>query len=307
MAETVEFTVPETAANKRIDVFLVGKAVPSRSFGRKLIDSDLVTVNGSTVKSSFRLSSGDRVRVVIPEPEPIEAQPEDIALDVLYEDEYLIVINKPRGMVVHPAAGNKSGTLVNALLAHCSNLSGIGGKTRPGIVHRLDKDTTGVMMAAKNDLAHLSLARQIKEKSAQRTYLAIVHGNLSDDSGTVVGSIGRHPHQRKKMAVLVDGRGKSATTHFTVLERYGNFSLVKAQLETGRTHQIRVHMSHIGHPVAGDDVYGPKRSGLPLQGQALHSSSLAFRHPVTGEEITCTASPPEDFRKALDYLRKTRN
>lgn len=307
MAEIFEYTVADGDAGKRLDMFLAEKrAVPSRSFGKKLIDADRVQVNNQPAKASYKVCPGDRIRVVVPDPEPIEAQPEAINLDILYEDEDVIVINKPRGMVVHPAAGNRHGTLVNALLAHCTNLSGIGGKTRPGIVHRLDKDTTGVMMAAKNDRAHLSLAQQIKEKSAKRNYLAIVHGNVREDQGIIKGNIGRHPVHRKKMAVVPESRGKPAVTHYKVLERFGDFTLIEARLETGRTHQIRVHMAHLGHPVAGDDVYGPKRSGLPLKGQALHSARLTFAHPETGETVTCTAPLPEDFAKSLDYLRKTR-
>jgi len=294
-------------SGQRLDVFLTGKQVgPSRSFIQKLIDGGQVHVNSRTEKASYKVSEGDVIQVVIPDPDPIEARPQEIELDILYEDDDVVVINKPKGMVVHPAPGNASNTLVNALLAHCEHLSGIGGKIRPGIVHRLDKDTSGVLVVAKNDLAHLSLAKQIKEKTAERRYVAIVHGNVKQDEGIISTWLGRHPVHRKKMAVLPDGKGKPAVTHYRVLERFGDYTLIEARLETGRTHQIRVHMAYLGHPVAGDEVYGPKKPSFGLQGQALHSIELSFRHPRTGNLITCRAPLPEDFVRVLNYLRKTR-
>jgi 23S rRNA pseudouridine1911/1915/1917 synthase len=246
------------------------------------------------------------VQVSVPEAEPITAAPEDIPLDILYEDKDIIVVNKARGMVVHPASGVYSGTLVNALLHHCQDLSGINGEIRPGIVHRLDKDTSGVMVCAKNDTAHLDLAEQIRTKTAHRTYWAIVHGNIKEEAGIIKGDIGRHPTDRKKMAIVREN-GKPAVTHFKVLERFGEYTLVECKLETGRTHQIRVHMTSIGHPLVNDPKYGPKKSSpFAIQGQALHSLQLTLTHPVTKEEMTFTAPVPSDMEKILTGLRNKR-
>ena len=295
-------------ANQRLDVFLTGqKPECSRSHIQKLIDEGMVKVNQQLRKSNYKLKISDQIEVEIPEAVEIAILPEDIPLDILYEDNDIIVINKARGMVVHPAAGVYSGTLVNALMYHCHDLSGINGEIRPGIVHRLDKDTTGVMVAAKNDKAHLSLAQQIQEKTAHRKYLAVVCGNIKEESGIIQGDIGRDPGDRKKMAIVHEG--KSAVTHFKVLERFGEYTLVECQLETGRTHQIRVHMAHIGHPVVGDPKYGVNRHGkvkgnFAIGGQALHSVSLALTHPVTGERMVFECPMPEDMNKILVRLRR---
>lgn len=290
-------------AGLRLDVFLVGQFPElSRSHLQRLIAEGCVRIGGKSVKANYKLRGGESVAVRLPEAKPAQVRAEKIPLDVLYEDLDVIVINKARGMVVHPAAGNFEGTLVNALLSHCGDLSGINGQIRPGIVHRLDKDTSGVMIAAKNDAAHISLARQIKDKTASRRYLAIVHGNIKEDEGVIRGAIGRHPKDRKKMAV-VTGSGKEATTRFQTLERFGPYTLVECVLSTGRTHQIRVHMTYIGHPVVGDPKYGSAKSPFAISGQALHSRTLSFAHPRTGETMEFTAPLPEDMEKILKRLR----
>ena len=295
-------------SGERLDVFLTEQNQDfSRSHVQKLIADGKVMVNGQQRKANFKLTAGDEITLEIPEAVEAEILPEDIPLDILYEDKDLIVINKARGMVVHPAAGVFSGTLVNALMHHCTDLSGINGELRPGIVHRLDKDTSGVMVAAKSDKAHLSLAQQIKDKTAHRIYQAIVCGNIKEEAGIIKGDIGRHPVDRKKMAIVQDG--KSAVTHFKVLERFGEYTLVECALETGRTHQIRVHMTHIGHPLVGDPKYGTngkRKDNFSIQGQALHSMSLELDHPVTGERMTFNTELPEDMQKILRYLRNTR-
>lgn len=297
------FTPGPEDAGTRIDVYLAKeRAAPSRSFVRKLVESGLVTVSGRPVKPSCKVAEGDLIVVKVPPPEKVSLEPEDIPLDIVYEDSDLVVVNKPAGMVVHPAAGNYAGTLVHALLHHCKDLSGIGGELRPGIVHRLDKDTSGLMVVAKNDAAHLALTRQIKARTVVRKYLAIVHGQLATDEGTVDAPIGRHPVHRKKMAVVPDGR--RAVTHWAVRRRYRDFTLVECKLETGRTHQIRVHMAHIGHPVAGDPVYGPRRPAFGLTGQALCAYSLGFYHPRTGEWKEFTIPLPEEMRKTIDKLER---
>lgn len=291
------------AAGERLDVFITGKTGEfSRSHIQKMITDGFITVNGKTVKANYKLRVGDNVSVQFPKAQPTELAAENLPLDILYEDKDLIVINKARGMVVHPAAGNYSGTLVNALLYHCSDLSGINGEIRPGIVHRLDKDTSGVMIAAKNDAAHLSLADQIKNKTAKRKYLAIVHGNIREESGIIEGAIGRHSTDRKKMAIVTVG-GKDAVTEFRVLERFGGYTLVECSLRTGRTHQIRVHMTYIGHPVVGDPKYGRQKFPFKIDGQALHSRELTFIHPVTRQEMFFQAPLPEDMEKILKNLR----
>ncbi|MCI6158053.1 MAG: RluA family pseudouridine synthase [Selenomonadaceae bacterium] len=292
---------------ERLDVFLTRiEPALSRSHVQKLIREGEVTVGGKPRKANYKLHVGEGVCYTLPDPEPIAVEPEDLTLDILYEDADIIVVNKARGMVVHPAAGVTHGTLVNALLYHCKDLSGINGAIRPGIVHRLDKDTSGVMVCAKNDAAHIDLAEQIRTKSAHRNYLAIVHGNIVPERGVIKGDIGRHPKDRKKMAIVREN-GKPAVTHFRVLERFGPYTLVECQLETGRTHQIRVHMASIGHPVICDPKYGPKkRAPFAIQGQALHSHTLVLTHPRTRERMTFTAPLPEDMENILKKLRGLR-
>lgn len=286
---------------KRIDVFLAAELDYTRSYIKKLIVDGLVFVNGKTVKPSYKVKENDEVVVNIPEAEKIDVLPENIPLDILYEDDDIIVINKPQGMVVHPAPGNYSGTLVNALLYHCKNLSGINGILRPGIVHRLDKDTSGVMVIAKNDKAHISLSNQIKERSVFKKYVAIVEGVIKDEEGKIETLIGRHPVDRKKMAVIEDGR--YALTLYKVLERFKENTLVEVVIKTGRTHQIRVHMAYIGHPVVGDHVYGFKKQKFKLEGQALHSRVLGFIHPTKGVYMEFEAPLPEYFKKLIEILR----
>lgn len=273
----------------------------SRSFVQNLFSQELVSCKGKTVSKSFRPRAGDVVEFTVPEPRMLSLEPENIPLDVKYEDTELLVVNKPRGMVVHPAPGNYSGTLVNALLHHCKgNLSGINGIIRPGIVHRIDKDTSGLLLVAKTDSAHVSLSAQIKEHSLAREYRAVIHGHLRQPEGIVDAPIGRSPNDRKKMCVT-DNNSKHAVTHYTVLEEYRDFSFVKLRLETGRTHQIRVHMAYLGHPVAGDPVYGPKNGVSSLGGQCLHAGLLGFVHPLTGERIRIEADLPEYF---TDFVRR---
>ena len=304
--EPVVFTAEEKG--QRLDVFVVERFPElSRSHVQKLIEQGNVLVDGMVRKANYKLRGGEAVQVTVPQAEPISVEPEDIPLDILYEDKDIIVVNKARSMVVHPASGVYSGTLVNALLYHCRDLSGINGEIRPGIVHRLDKDTSGVMVCAKNDTAHLDLAEQIRTKTAHRTYWAIVHGNIKEEAGIIKGNIGRHPTDRKKMAIVREN-GKPAVTHFKVLERFGEYTLVECQLETGRTHQIRVHMTSIGHPLINDPKYGPKKSSpFAINGQALHSLQLTLTHPVTKEEMTFTAPLPTDMEKILTGLRNKRS
>ncbi|KZE38220.1 pseudouridine synthase [Bhargavaea cecembensis] len=272
----------------------------TRSKVQSWVKDGLILVNGKTVKPNYQLKEGDRVEVSEPEPEPLEIVPEDLGLDIVYEDADVLVVNKPRGMVVHPAAGHATGTLVNGLMHHCTDLSGINGVMRPGIVHRIDKDTTGLLAVAKNDLAHASLAEQLSKKTVTRKYTALVHGNIEHDEGTVDAPIGRDPKDRQRMTVI-DG-GRDAVTHFTVTDRFGDFTLVECRLETGRTHQIRVHMRYIGHPLAGDPKYGPKKT-LPFGGQVLHAGVLGFTHPSTGEYMEFEAPLPADFSELLGKLR----
>ncbi len=272
--------------------------IPSRSRACKLIEAERVWVNGKLGKASGKGKMGDAIRVLLPLPEPAQAEPENIPLDIIYEDNAIIVINKPRGMVVHPAAGNPTGTLVNGLLYHCKDLSAIGGVVRPGIVHRIDKDTTGLLVVAKDDQTHLALSAQLKDHSMHRIYVAVVEGIVKEDAGTICAGIGRSQKDRKKMCVT--DKGREAITHFTVLERsyQSRTTLVRCQLETGRTHQIRVHMAYLGHPVVGDPVYGIKNA-RGMEGQALHAMQLVLCHPNTGEKMTFDAPVPEDFRRLL--------
>ena len=300
-----EYIVSAEQEGMRLDVFLTEQMEGSRSYIQSLIKDGHVTVGGKVGKANLRLTPNMVIHVEIPEPESVEVKPEDIPLDVLYEDHDIIIVNKARGMVVHPAVGNYSGTLVNALLFHCKDLSGINGEIRPGIVHRLDKDTSGVMMAAKNDAAHIGLAEQVKEHSAKRTYWALVQGNIVEEKGTIKAPIGRHPKDRMKMAVVFEN-SKDAVTHFKVLERYGHQTLVECNLETGRTHQIRVHFAHIGHPVVNDPFYGYRGMDFPIEGQALHSRSLDVKHPITGEDMHFEAPVPADFEACLEFAKTYR-
>lgn len=299
------------AGGLRIDVFVAEKLpILSRSAVQKLIERGLITQNGEPVRKNHKVSAGERFEVTIPEPARIETAAQHIPLDIVYEDNDVIVINKPRGMVVHPSPGHKDGTLVNALLAHCgASLSGIGGELRPGIVHRIDKDTSGLIIAAKNDASHMSLSSQLKNRSLSRIYEAVVIGNLKSDAGTVDAPIGRHPTDRKRQAVTGNSarntKSRSAVTHYEVIGRYNGFTHVRCRLETGRTHQIRVHLAHIGHPVLGDLVYGHRKPEKGLAGQCLHAKELKFLHPRTGEQIELKTELPRYFIEVLDKLGNT--
>lgn len=298
-----KFIITDLDVNKRLDVFLTEKIEgKSRSYIQEVIDKEAVKVNNKIKKSNYKLKLQDEVLVEVPESVELEVEAENIPINIIYEDKDVIVINKPQEMVVHPAPGNYSGTLVNALLYHCKDLSGINGVIRPGIVHRIDKDTSGILVIAKNDNAHNKLSEQLKEHTMTRTYLALVEGNIKVDEGTVNAPIGRHPIDRIKMAIVKDGR--EAVTHFRVLERFGDYTLVQCNLETGRTHQIRVHMAHIGHPLVGDAVYGYKKQKFNLKGQVLHAKVLGFIHPTTGEYIEFDSEIPTYFKELLEKLRK---
>ena len=302
----INFEVLSEDADSRIDRYLAQQMPDqSRSFLQKLIREEQITVNGRPVKANYRLQPEDQVLVIVPDPQLPDILPENIPLDILYEDSDVLVINKPKGMVVHPAAGHYTNTVVNAVMYHCQgNLSGINGVMRPGIVHRIDRDTTGAIVICKNDQAHQSLAQQLKEHSITRSYRAIVWNNLKEDEGTVDRPIGRHPVDRKKMAVN-EKNGKTAVTHYRVLERFGSFTYIECRLETGRTHQIRVHMASIGHPLLGDEVYGPSgKQPFRLQGQCLHAMTLGFRHPSTGEYVEFEAPLPEYFTQLIKNFRK---
>ncbi len=291
------------ADGERVDRYIAAAGAWSRAYVQQLIADGCVTVDGLTVRASAKLRAGQEICVTVPEPEPIDVVPEDIPLDIRFEDGDLLVVNKPRGMVVHPAPGHTRGTLVGALLGHMGGLSSIGGALRPGIVHRIDKDTSGLLVVAKTDLAHVSLSEQLREHSVTRVYEAIVHGKIGPDRGLVDAPIGRDPRRRQQMAVVAPGSGRPAVTHFKVLERLLNFSYVELRLETGRTHQIRVHMAYIGHPVAGDPLYAT-RDPLQLSGQALHARTLGFTHPRTFERLTFHSAPPDVFTDALAALRR---
>ncbi|MRC14523.1 RluA family pseudouridine synthase [Bacillus thuringiensis] len=302
MSEVVQVTVTAEQKNERIDKFVAGiNNEWSRTQVQQWIKDDVVTVNGKAVKGNYKVKEEDEITVTIPEPEELDIQPEDLNLEIYYEDADVLVVNKPRGMVVHPAPGHTSGTLVNGLMHHCTDLSGINGVMRPGIVHRIDKDTSGLLMVAKNDMAHESLVNQLVAKTVTRRYKAIVHGVIPHDKGTIDAPIARDKKERQSMTV--DENGKNAVTHFQVLERFKDFTLVECRLETGRTHQIRVHMKYIGYPLAGDPKYGPKKT-LDMNGQALHAGILGFDHPRTGEYIQFEAPIPEVFEDVLNILRK---
>ena len=305
MSDIFFFTADENRAEHRLDMVVASYfSDVTRSRAQQLIAEGFVKVNGTVKNKNYKVKQGDRLSIHTPKPKPVETAPENIPLDIRYEDEDLLVVNKPKGMVVHPAAGHESGTLVNALLYHCGkSLSGINGELRPGIVHRIDKDTSGLLVVAKNDFAHNSLARQIKAHSFTREYEAVVYGNLKQEEGTVDAPIGRHPTQRKKQAVT-DKHSRHAVTHYEVIERYNGFTHVRLRLETGRTHQIRVHMAYIGHPVAGDAVYGPKKVITALEGQCLHARLLGFDHPRSGRYVEVESELPPYFEAFLKKLNK---
>lgn len=300
----VTYKIEEQLAGERID-----KAIStlhtewSRTQIGNWASDGVLTVNGENVKPKYKVKTGDVIEIIVPEPEELEILAEDLNLEIIYEDADVLVVNKPRGMVVHPAPGHTSGTLVNGLMHHCHDLSGINGVLRPGIVHRIDKDTTGLLMVAKNDVAHVSLVNQLVEKTVTRKYTALVHGHIAHDKGTIDAPIGRDTKDRQKQAV-VDG-GKHAVTHFQVIERFGDFTLVECRLETGRTHQIRVHMNYIGFPLAGDPKYGPRKT-IDFGGQVLHAGVLGFTHPVSGEYLEFSSELPEDFKALLEELRTTK-
>ena len=301
--EKLTLQAAETDAGTRLDAWLAANLkATTRSGAVKLIEGGSVTVEGKLPSKKDKLRGGETVEVTLPEAEEVDLLPQDIPLDIVYEDADVIVVNKPKGLVVHPAPGHPDGTLVNALLHHCGDsLSGIGGEKRPGIVHRIDRDTSGLMIAAKNDAAHVSLSAQLQDHTLSRVYRCIVTGNLRADSGTVDAPIGRHPVDRKKMAVVAGGR--RAVTHWRVLERFQGYTYVECRLETGRTHQIRIHMAHTGHPILGDTVYGNKKAVPGLQGQCLHAVGLRFIHPRTGEPVELSCPLTEEFEEQLKKLR----
>ncbi len=302
--EPILLRASEESKNQRLDAFLASSLDGlTRSQATRLIESGEVAVNGRAVSKSYKLAGGEDIAVTLPEPEPVEAVPQDIPLDVVYEDADVIVVNKPSGMVVHPAPGHPDGTLVNALLYHCAGtLSGVGGALRPGIVHRIDRDTSGLIIAAKNDAAHQYLSAQLADHTLARTYECIVVGALREDRGTVDAPIARHPTDRKRMAVVAGGR--EAVTHWEVIARYPGYTHVRCRLETGRTHQIRVHMAYIGHPILGDTVYGAKKEVPGLTGQCLHAVGLRFLHPRTHEVVELSCPLPDEFTRMLQKIRK---
>ena len=296
-------TIETQESAERIDALLARSIEGlTRSAAQRLLEQGRVTKAGAAVKKNYKTAAGDVFEVSLPEPEAADLLPQDIPLDVAYEDDDLIVVNKPRGLVVHPAPGHPDGTLVNALLYHCGeSLSGVGGERRPGIVHRIDKDTSGLIIAAKNDFAHLALSAQLSDHTLSRTYEAVAHGVFRDDCGTVNAPIGRHPTDRKRMAVT-QKNSREAVTHWEVLARYSGYAHIRCRLETGRTHQIRVHMAHIGHPLLGDLVYGHKKPEKGLEGQCLHARALRFVHPRTGETVEVTSELPAYFKEVLSRL-----
>ncbi|MCK6256939.1 RluA family pseudouridine synthase [Fictibacillus sp. KIGAM418] len=301
--EHIEVKIEEEQQSERIDKVVTSiESDWSRSQVQNWVKDGMVTVNGKTVKTNYKCSAGDIISITIPEPTILDVEAEEMNLDIVFEDSDVLVVNKPRGMVVHPAPGNYSGTLVNGLMAHCKDLSGINGVLRPGIVHRIDKDTTGLLMVAKNDMAHESLVSQLKAKTTTRKYKAIVHGVMPHDKGTIDAPIGRDKSDRQKMTVT-DENSRDAVTHFNVLEKFNDFTFVECQLETGRTHQIRVHLKYIGFPLAGDPKYGPKKT-LDINGQALHAGLLGFEHPRTKEYMEFEVPLPKDMEQLLDNLRR---
>ncbi|MDD6355510.1 MAG: RluA family pseudouridine synthase [Oscillospiraceae bacterium] len=308
MANDFCFLVSQETAGTRVDKLLADSMDGfTRSGIQHLLSEGNVTCGAKPITKNYKCREGDEIRVFVPDAKPLDVEAQDIPLDIVYEDEYLLVVNKPKGMVVHPANGNYDGTLVNALMHHCGDsLSGINGVIRPGIVHRIDKDTSGLLIVAKTDAAHIGLAEQIKEHSFTRAYEAVVYGNIKDDEGTICQPIGRNPKDRKKMAVVYTN-SKPATTHYKVLQRFGNFTHIRCVLETGRTHQIRVHMAFIGHPIAGDSVYGPKKVITELNGQCLHAKQIGFVHPITKEYMEFESDLPEYFTKFLTKLKHTTN
>ncbi|MBO5505374.1 MAG: RluA family pseudouridine synthase [Clostridia bacterium] len=301
--EKIEFICQENNSI-RIDKFLAEEMKDlTRSHIQKLVDEGFVLLNGIVPKGNAKVKQGDKIEVSIPDAEEIDVLPEDIPLDIVYEDDCMLVVNKPQGMVVHPAAGNYTGTMVNALLYYCGDsLSGINGEKRPGILHRIDKDTSGLLLVAKNDIAHIKLSEQIKEHSLTREYFALVHGNIKEDSGTIDAPIGRHPEDRKKMTIT-DKNSREAVTHYFVEERFGKYTLVRCRLETGRTHQIRVHMSKNGHPIVGDKTYGVKKEEFSLKGQLLHAHKVGFIHPITETYMEFSREVPEYYEEVLRKLR----
>jgi 23S rRNA pseudouridine1911/1915/1917 synthase len=296
----IEASIPK----ERLDIFLARKIGLSRSQVDKLIKSGFVKLNNEKTKPGYRIKTDDRIYVKVPPAQVIEAKPENIPLDIVYEDKDIIVLNKPAGIVVHPAAGNTEGTLVNALLHHCSDLSGIGGAIRPGVVHRLDKDTSGLIVFAKNDEAHSNLSQQIKSRKVKKIYIAIVHGEVKNDKGEIDAPLGRHPVQRKKMAVIRSYKLKkrAALTYYKVLKRYKNYTLLELDLKTGRTHQIRVHLSYLGHPVVGDITYSRKKNDIGAVRQLLHAKTLGFNHPITGKYMEFNSEMPDDMKSVIAGL-----
>ena len=303
--ETIFLTATPEEKGRRLDQFLAEQLEDlTRSAAQRLAEEEHVLLNGKPLKKNYKMTGCETLEVHLPDPEPIDAVPQNIPLDIAYEDEDLLVINKPKGMVVHPAPGNPDGTVVNAVLYHCGeSLSGIGGAFRPGIVHRIDKDTSGLLIIAKNDRAHLYLSEQLKDHTLARTYEAVVIGGLKEDKGTVNAPIGRSPKDRKKMAIVPDGR--HAVTHYEVLARYPGYTHIRCKLETGRTHQIRVHMASLGHPIVGDEVYGPSKSKFDLQGQCLHARELTFLHPADGQPRLIKSDLPDYFTDLLHKLGRT--
>lgn len=300
----IEFIVEQELAGERLDVAVVRLADGlTRARVQKLLDDGHIVVDGTAKKANYRLRERERIELSVPETKPSRLEAEDIQLNILYEDAHVLVLAKPKGLVVHPAAGHAGGTLVNALLHHCHDLSGISGEARPGIVHRLDKDTSGVLVVAKHDKAHLELSKQFKAHSVVREYIAIVHGSPTVDKGTIAAPIARHPRERKKMAITTTGKGRHAVTHFEVLERFDGYTYLSLRLETGRTHQIRVHLASIGHPVVGDLVYGQRKQQFKLAGQALHARLLGFVHPVDGRYLEFSSEPPAEINHLLSELR----
>ena len=290
-------------SGERLDKFIADNSDISRSYAAKLCEDGLVMLGGKPLAKKYKITGGEEIEIDVPKPEELSIEPEDIPLDIVYEDSDVIVVNKPQGLCVHPAPGNESGTLVNGLVYHCGGeLSAINGVIRPGIVHRIDKDTSGLLIVAKNNEAHLKLSEQLKERKAMRKYVALVNGNIKEEDGTINKPIARNPVDRKKMAVVQGGR--EAITHFNVLERFGQYTLVECILETGRTHQIRVHMASIGHSIVGDPLYGIKKEKFNLQGQLLHAKTIGFVHPTTGEMMEFSSEIPEYFQKVLEKLRK---